>query len=121
MKIVSIIPIKLNNERLPGKNTKLLDGIPLVHYIQKTLLLEPRIDERYIFCSSDEIKGNMLPGFTFLKRPKYLDEPASNFTQIFSEFMRQIPADIYIYAHATAPFIECATVRECLDLSLIHI
>ena len=115
MKIVSIIPIKLNNERLPGKNTKLLDGIPLVHYIQKTLLLEPRIDERYIFCSSDEIKGNMLPGFTFLKRPKYLDEPASNFTQIFSEFMRQIPADIYIYAHATAPFIECATVRECLD------
>ena len=53
--------------------------------------------------------------FSFLKRPKYLDEPASNFTQIFSEFMRQIPADIYIYAHATAPFIECATVRECLD------
>ena len=51
MKIVSIIPIKLNNERLPGKNTKLLDGIPLVHYIQKTLLLEPRIDERYIFLS----------------------------------------------------------------------
>ena len=29
MKIVSVMPIKLSNKRLPGKNTMLLGGKPL--------------------------------------------------------------------------------------------
>lgn len=118
-KIVSIIPIKLNNERFPGKNTKLLQGKPLIHYVQENLLSEKRIDERYVFCSSDSIKDYLLPGITYLERPKYLDKPDSNFTQIFEEFMRCVPADIYIYAHATAPFIDSATTKECLDKVLL--
>lgn len=115
MKIIGIIPIKLQNERLPGKNTKLLHGKPLIHYVQANLLSESRIDERYVYCSSEEIKKFLLPGIQFLQRPKYLDEPTSNFTQIFTEFTRQISADVYIYAHATAPFIEPTTTKECLD------
>ena len=114
-KIVSVIPIKLNNERLPGKNTKALAGKPLIQYVQENLLSEKRISERYIFCSNDKIKDYMLTGITYLKRPQYLDEPSSNFTQIFEEFSHRIPADIYIYAHATAPFIESQTTKECLD------
>lgn len=115
MKIVAVIPVKLNNERLPGKNTKELNGKPLLHYAQNNLLTESRIDERYVFCSSDDIKDYLLPGFTYLQRPKYLDSAAANFTQIFEEFMKLIPADVYIYAHATAPFVESATTSECLD------
>lgn len=115
MKIVAIIPIKLNNERLPGKNTKLLHGKPLVHYVQENLLSENRINERYVFCSSDEIRRYLLPGISYLRRPKYLDAPTSNFTQIFAEFMQKVPADIYVYAHATAPFIEESTTKDCLD------
>ena len=38
MKIVSIIPIKTNNERLPGKNTKILGDVPLITYVQKLVL-----------------------------------------------------------------------------------
>ena len=115
MNIVAIIPIKLNNERLPGKNTKLLHGKPLIHYVQENLLSEHRINKRYVFCSSDEIKKYLLPGIAYLKRPKHLDKSTSNFTQIFEEFMQQIPADIYIYAHATAPFVKSSTTKECLD------
>ena len=102
-KVVSIIPIKMNNERLPGKNTKSLNGKPLIHYVQENLLATNGIDERYVYCSNDEIRNFLLPGITFLKRPEYLDKPTSNFTQIFEEFMKAIPADIYVYAHATAP------------------
>ena len=57
----------------------------------------------------------MLPGVVYLERPDYLDKPTSNFTQIFDEFMRLVPADIYVYAHATAPFIEDSTTQECLS------
>lgn len=115
MKIVSVIPIKMNNERLPGKNTKLLYGRPLIHYVQQHLLAVSRIDERYVFCSDDAIQDFMLPGITYLRRPKYLDEPTSNFTQIFEEFMGRVPADVYVYAHATAPFIKRQTTVECLE------
>lgn len=114
-KIVSIIPIKLNNERLPGKNTKPLNGRPLIYYVQDNLLSDSRIQKRYVFCSSSAIQEYLLPGITYLNRPKYLDGQASNFTQIFEEFMNRVPADIYVYAHATAPFIKAETTKECLD------
>lgn len=115
MKIVAIIPIKLNNERLPGKNTKMLNGKPLLHYVQENLLSEKRICERYVFCSDETVRQYLLPGVAFLKRSQYLDEPTSNFTQIFTEFMIRVPADIYVYAHATAPYIEDETTKSCLD------
>lgn len=114
-KIIAIVPIKMNNERLPGKNIKLLQGKPLIHYVQENLLAIDQIDERYIFCSNDDIQNFLLPGISYLKRPCYLDEPTSNFTQIFSEFMQRIAADIYVYAHATAPFINAVTTRECIE------
>ena len=48
MKIVACIPIKLNSQRVPGKNIKLFsDGTPLMHLIQKTLLQVRGIDEIY--------------------------------------------------------------------------
>lgn len=37
-KIVSFIPIKLNNQRLPGKNLMNLDGKPLCNYIFDTII-----------------------------------------------------------------------------------
>lgn len=115
MKIVSIIPIKLNNERLPGKNTKLLNGRPLIYFVQNNMLSDTRIQERYVFCSSNAIQEYLLPGITYLKRPEYLDQPTSNFTQIFEEFLSRVLADVYVYAHATAPFIKPETTKECLD------
>lgn len=39
MKIVAIVPMKLNNTRLPQKNTKsFTNGKPLCYYILNTLL-----------------------------------------------------------------------------------
>jgi CMP-N-acetylneuraminic acid synthetase len=38
MKTVAFVPIKMNNERLLGKNTKSFDnGEPLIYYILNTL------------------------------------------------------------------------------------
>ena len=37
MKVVSFIPIKLNNQRLPGKNTMELAGRPTCDYIFETI------------------------------------------------------------------------------------
>lgn len=115
MKIVGVMPIKLNNERLPGKNIKLLGGKPLLQYELENLKSTKLVDTISVFCSSEEIMPYIPTGIEFVKRPEYLDLPTSNFTQIFEEFMKCQKADVYVYIHATAPFISDHTMKECIQ------
>lgn len=108
------MPIKLNNERLPGKNTKLLGDIPLIQYQLKALEESKEFESINVYCSSEEIKNFLPDGITFVKRPEYLDLPSSNFNQIFSSFIDEVDADIYVYAHATAPFVSVDTIKDCV-------
>lgn len=115
MKTVAMIPIKLNNERLPGKNTKLLGGKPLIQYSIQALQAVPEIDEIYVFCSSDKICEYLPPGVSFIKRPESLDLPCANWTQVFGEFKKNVEADIYVSSHATAPFVSSKTISSGLN------
>lgn len=115
MKVIAVMPIKMNNERLPGKNIKLLGGKPLLQYQLDNLLRVPQIDEVDVYCSSDDIIQYMSKGVHFEKRPKELDFPTANFSQIFDAFAHTHPADIYVFDHATAPYVSVETIKECLD------
>ena len=114
MKLTAIMPIKLQNERLPGKNTKLLGGKPLIHYSLFELLKSEVADEAYVFCSDPSIIPFLLDGVNFLKRDPKLDLPTSNFTQIFDAFMSIKPSDCYLYTHATTPFVTACTIQKCV-------
>lgn len=116
--IVAVMPIKINNERLPGKNTKKLGDKPLIHYELETLSEIDEIKKIYVYCSDSAINEFLLPSVQFLRRPKFLDQPTSNFTQIFESFINTIDAEIYVYAHATAPFVKIETVKDCIDAVL---
>lgn len=115
MKLVAIMPIKLNNERLPGKNTKLLGGRPLLQYELINLKKTGLLDEIYVYCSDQAVIPFLPEGIRFMQRPASLDLPTSNFTQIFEQFMQAVDADVYIYAHATAPFITVNTIKQCIQ------
>lgn len=116
MRIVSLVPIKMNNERLPGKNTmQMKNGKPLINCILETLNKVEIINEKYVFCSNDEIKKYLIPNIKYLKRSKELDKPNSNATQFIEAFINEIDADIYVCAFATAPFISSNTIELCLD------
>lgn len=114
MRTTAIMPIKLNNERCPGKNIRLLGGKPLLHYELDTLKESHLCNSINVFCSSPEIISFLPEGVNFVKRPEYLDLPSSNFTQIFESFMALYEADIYVYAHATAPYITLDSMKACI-------
>lgn len=116
MRTIAIMPIKLDNERLPGKNTKLLNGKPLLCYELDNLLETKLLDDIYVYCSSEDVCPYLPKGVKFAKRPEYLDLPTSNFTQIFGKFVEEYDADIYVYAHATAPYIKRETMEECIRM-----
>lgn len=118
MKTVAFIPVKLNNERTPGKNTKMFqDGTPLLSLVQNTLLTLKKngvIDEIYCFCSQESIKPYLLQGVTFLKRPVSLDQKETKGTQIYEAFVNTIDADMYVLAHATSPFVTPEHIEDCI-------
>lgn len=118
MKIVAVMPIKLQNERCPGKNTRLLGDKPLLNYQLSNLLQIDEIDEVYVYCSDESIIPLLPPTVKFLKRPTELDLPTSNFTQIFNTFIKQVQADIYVFDHATAPFVKINTIKKCVSAVL---
>ena len=51
MKTVAFVPIRLNSQRVAGKNLRPLDGSPLMCHILKTLTEVEGSDEVYVFCS----------------------------------------------------------------------
>lgn len=115
MKTIAVMPIKLNNERLPGKNIKLLGDKPLLQYELISLLKTGLLDSISVYCSNEEIISYIPEGILFEKRPEYLDLPSSNFNQIIDAFIEKVDADVYVYAYATAPFISIETMKECIE------
>lgn len=116
MRIVAVIPVKLSSERVPGKNIKrFFDGKPLMHFIQEACLHSKRIDEVYVYCSSDEIVEYVLEGVAFLKRPEQLDSDCANGNDIIRTFMHQVDADVYVMAHATGPFTKPSSIDKCIE------
>lgn len=115
MKIVSLTPIKLNSERVPGKNTKpLRDGTPLMTLIQRTLLKTKTIDASYVYCSQERVREYILPGVRFLRRDERFDTPDADINDMFYTFSKAVPADIYVLANATAPFLTAASVDNAV-------
>ena len=113
MKTVAFVPIKLNNERLPGKNIKpFTNGKPLVHYIFQTLMSVKEIDEIYVYCSSEEIVKYVPSGVIFLKRDPYLDLSTTSFNEVLTTFAEKVDVDVYILTHATAPFISAESFKK---------
>lgn len=115
MKTVAVIPIKMNNQRFPGKNIKQFDdGTPLMHLIQAALLKSCEVDEVYVYCSSEKVESYLLEGVHFLKRPLELDADTVNSNHILEHFIREISADIYITCHATGPFTRSESIDRCI-------
>ena len=119
MKVVALIPIKLNNERVPGKNIKKFsDGTPLMALIQRACLKSKFIDEIYVYCSSEMVKDYLEPGVKFLRRPDFLDGPDANSNDIIEEFMKTVKADVYLETHATGPFTSSTSMDACINAVL---
>lgn len=114
-KVVSFIPIKLNNQRLPGKNLMDLDGRPLCDYIFKTITQVDTISEKYVYCSDERIKEYIPEGLSFLKRDLCLDGFQIKGLEIIDYFVRDVDADIYVLTHVTQPFTKAESIKNALD------
>lgn len=107
--------MKLNNQRLPQKNTRsFTNGKPLCCYILSTLLKVKGIDEVYVYCSNPDIKELLPQGIKYLQRSECLDKDTTKINEVLCAFSETIDADIYVMSHTTAPFITSDSISKGL-------
>ena len=72
-KIIAMIPARLGSKRVPKKNIRLLNGIPLISYIIRAVKKAGCFDEIYVNTESEVIgKLAIKEGVKFYKRPHAL-------------------------------------------------
>ncbi len=118
MKIVAVVPVKGNSERIENKNIKLLDGKPLfLHTIEKLLSCD-FLDEVYLDTESEKII-DLASDYEDLKIFRRDTELANNKTdghKLFYNEVKNIEADIYVQILCTSPFIKKETIKKGIDI-----
>lgn len=114
MRRVAFVPIRLNSQRVEGKNLRELGGRPLMAYLLESLAAAQNIDKVYVYCSNPAIVEYLPEGVEWLQRDERLDQNTTLGEEIYDAFTREVEADIYILAHATSPFIRTATIEQAV-------
>ena len=114
MKTVAFVPIRLNSQRVVGKNLRPLGGRPMMTYLLQSLAAAKNIDQVYVYCSSQEVKQYLPEGVKLLLRDERLDSNTTLGAEIYDAFVSEVEADIYILAHATSPFIRTSTIEQAV-------
>ena len=97
MKITCLIPIKLNNKRLPNKNIKKINNKPLCSYIFNTVSNIKDFSNIYCFCSNEEIiKYFNNDNIKYLNRDNKFDSDNTSMNEIIREFIKKVESDIYV-------------------------
>ena len=115
-KIVAIIPIKSNSERVTKKNFKKIRGKPLYEYLLNKLT-NVHFDEIYVDTDSPEIKKySQKKGYFVIDRiPKLLKKSASG-NDLLNYHSKIINADIYFQLFVTSPLIKEETINNCIKI-----
>ncbi|MGQ9350963.1 acylneuraminate cytidylyltransferase family protein [Mycolicibacterium gilvum] len=115
---VAVVPMRHNSERVPGKNYRLLAGIPLYHHVVRTLNAVPEIDLVVIDTDSDFITSDCAEHFPTVKvlpRPEHLRDGAIAMNDVLLNTLDQVEADVVLQTHSTNPFLKTSTVSAALQ------
>lgn len=115
MKIVAVVPAKGNSDRIPSKNSQLLDGKPLFINMLEKLIKCPSIDEVWLDTDSEQFIdiASELP-IHIMKREPQLASNTTDGNALFLNEVSHIDADIYLQVLCTSPFIEIQTIEDTL-------
>ncbi len=117
-KIVALLPMKANSERVKGKNFREFNGKPLFRWILDTLLKVEEIDQIIINTDARDILAhNELTDsdhITIRDREPEICGDLVSMNLILANDLANIDADIYLMTHTTNPLLSANTIRNAL-------
>lgn len=119
MKVVALLPMKANSQRIPGKNFKAFCGKPLFRWVLDTLLSVDQIEQTII--NSDALEELKNCGLTsndrvlVQRRANELSGDEVSMNKIIEADISNNAADVYFMTHTTNPFLSVGTIRQAFN------
>lgn len=120
MKIVALLPMKENSERVKGKNFKIFCGKPLYSWVLDSLLSIEDIDNIIINTDAknilNDIDLNQNKKIILRKRDKSICGDLVSMNKIIEDDINNIDSDIYLMTHTTNPLLQRSSIRDAINL-----
>jgi CMP-N-acetylneuraminic acid synthetase len=118
-KIVALLPMKGNSERVPNKNIKNFAGKPLYHRTMEVLLSSKYIDKVIVNTDSAALKQDLLNCFSdkviIIDRPQELIGDMVSMNKIIQCDINKVNADLYIQTHSTSPLLAIKSLDAAIE------
>ena len=118
-KIVALLPMKANSERVKGKNFREFNGKPLFRWTLDTLLAIKEIDQVIINTDAREILAENglveTDRIVIRDRKKEICGDMVSMNLIIEDDVNNVDADIYLMTHTTNPLMTADTVGGALE------
>jgi CMP-N-acetylneuraminic acid synthetase/NAD(P)-dependent dehydrogenase (short-subunit alcohol dehydrogenase family) len=124
MNICAIVPIKHISTRVPGKNYRDFNGLPLFQVILNTLLSCNIIQTIVIDTNSELVKGIILDKYScnsniiIYDRPEDLwagDVPTNVLLENVIKDLELYNYDFFLQTHVTNPLLSINTINKCIE------
>ena len=119
LKIVALLPMKANSERVKGKNFKCLYNKPLFEWILDSLTSLPQISKVVINTDArDILAANQLVDSERVEIRDRKPEICGDFVSmnlVIADDIANVPADVYLMTHTTNPLLSAATIQKALQ------
>lgn len=119
MKLVALLPMKANSERVKGKNFREFAGKPLFMWILDTLLSIDSIalvvintDARHILAEYGVAQNDRL---MIRDRKPELCGDAVSMNRVLEDDIKSVEADCYLMTHTTNPLLSATTVLNAWE------
>lgn len=114
-RIVALLPMKANSERVKGKNFREFHGKPLFRWILDTLLEVEEIDQVVINTDARHIlaENGLVESHRVLirdRKPEICGDLVS-MNKVIGDDVENVEADVYLMTHTTNPLMSAATIR----------
>ena len=119
-RIVALLPMKANSERVVGKNFRNFNGKPLFRWILDTLLAVEQIDRviintdaRHILADNGLVDG---PRIAIRDRKPEICGDFVSMNLVLADDVANVEAETYLMTHTTNPLLSIASVRGALAM-----
>lgn len=117
MKTIALLPMKGHSERVPNKNMKMFNGIPLFHHVLNTLQNCSLIGKIIINTDSETIalSAKKFSKVKIHKRPTEICGDFVSMNDIIAYDLKHSDGTLYIQTHSTNPLLKTETISQAIE------
>ena len=117
-RVVALLPMKANSERVKGKNFREFCGKPLFRWILDALLVVEEIDQiiintdaRHILAENGLVESDRI---VIRDRPSEICGDFVSMNLVIADDVANVDADVYLMTHTTNPLLASTTISSAL-------